>query len=169
MEHPDNKAIEPLLATLTNRQAVSDLIDAYATSLDRGVFDQAWASALFTEDISLRYPVGSHEGREGVIEFTREIMERWDRTQHLTTNHLVDLGEDRAEVSWNLLATHLHPADDPARAGLATFRVGGRFEGVAVRNPEGWLFSRLSLRIIWTDGSPATGVPASAVETNTSH
>ncbi|MFF1506875.1 nuclear transport factor 2 family protein [Streptomyces sp. NPDC058326] len=158
-----DKSWEAQLGALLDRTQLSALIDTYASGLDAGRFDEAWARSLFTEDVDLHYPVGSHRGHTGLLSFTREIMERWQRTQHLTTGHLITPHGDRAQLEWNLLAVHIHPDDDPARAGLEPFRIGGRFEADAVRTPAGWRFARMSLRIIWTSGSPATGVPASAV------
>ncbi|MFF9011379.1 nuclear transport factor 2 family protein [Streptomyces sp. NPDC014870] len=157
------KSAEARVGALVDRAELSALIDTYATGLDVGSFDEAWAQSLFTEDVDLHYPVGSHRGHAGLLSFTREIMDRWQRTQHLTAGHRITVQGDRAELDWNLLAVHVHPGDDPARAGLEPFRIGGRFEAEAIRTPQGWRFARMSLQIIWTSGSPATGVPASAV------
>ncbi|MGW1024584.1 hypothetical protein ACWD4J_12885 [Streptomyces sp. NPDC002577] len=36
----------------------------------------------------------------------------------------------------------------------ALFTVGGRFEADLRRTPDGWRFSRVAVRPIWTEGQP---------------
>ncbi|CAO0835082.1 hypothetical protein SMICM17S_10633 [Streptomyces microflavus] len=67
-----------------------------------------WAASLFTEDVELLFPVGSHQGLTGADGFLREIMERWDRTHHHGSLASVEPDGDLAAVSWSLIASHVH-------------------------------------------------------------
>lgn len=159
---PAALAADPDLAAevrrLSDRLAVTELVDRYLHSLDADQFDDEWARSMFTPDVVLTYPVGSHQGIDGVAEFTAQIMRRWAGTHHLGGNCLVDLDGDRAAVTWNLIAYHIHPGSPPPPASGHHFRLGGKFDGDVVRTPHGWRFQRLRLRITWTAGSAVTGI-----------
>lgn len=117
-----------------------------------------WAASLFTEDVELLFPVGSHQGLTGADGFLREIMERWGRTHHHGSLASVEPDGDLASVSWSLIASHVHFGSPLPPQPSAYFQIGGRFTGVARRTPDGWRFARLRLRIVWSTGSPPGGV-----------
>lgn len=138
---------------LSDRAALTDLADRYLRQLDVGVFDQEWARSVFTEDVELDFPPGSHRGVEGVDEFTRGFMRHWDRTHHNVSHHAVELdGGDEATVAWNVVAIHMHHGSPPPPASAAHFYLGGRFAAVARRTEAGWRLRRLTLEVVWTTG-----------------
>jgi hypothetical protein len=144
---------------LGDRIAISDLIDRYFLSLDQGRFDQEYARRVFSEDVELSFPPGDHTGLPGLAAYTAGFMGHWKRTHHHISRHLIALDGDRAEIGWNLFATHIHPDSPPPPASGHHFYLGGRFEGEAVRTPDGWRVRRLTLRVSWTTGD---GVPSIA-------
>ncbi|MBO7936744.1 nuclear transport factor 2 family protein [Streptomyces sp. S9] len=154
------------VARLTDIAALNNLIDRYLAGLDEGLtpegtgsgFDEAWAASLFTEDVDLLFPVGSHRGLPGADGFLREIMERWSRTHHHGSLASIEPDGDRAAVSWSLIASHVHFGSPEPPRPSAYFQIGGRFTGVARRTADGWRFARLRLRIVWSTGSPPGGV-----------
>ncbi|MFJ7062325.1 nuclear transport factor 2 family protein [Streptomyces microflavus] len=168
------------VARLSDIAALNHLIDRYLAGLDEGLassaststsgsgsglgsgpgsgFDAVWAASLFTEDVELLFPVGSHQGLTGADGFLREIMERWGRTHHHGSLASVEPDGDRAAVSWSLIASHVHFGSPLPPQPSAYFQIGGRFTGVARRTPDGWRFARLRLRIVWSTGSPPGGV-----------
>ena len=84
-------------------------------------------------------------------------MAPFQRTQHVTTNHLVDLDGDRASVRFNLIATHVHAEEVRQRLGEgpgAHFTVCDYYEGDTVRTGAGWRFRRQTLHVTWTEGTP---------------
>ncbi|NUR86589.1 MAG: nuclear transport factor 2 family protein [Nonomuraea sp.] len=147
------------LSRLRDHAEITELVSRYFFSLDAHEFDDAWAGSLFTQDAVLDFPVGSHRGLDGLADFTAGIMAPWTRTQHHATNHLITLGGDRADVVWNVLATHVHPAAQDEPPATEHFHIGGRFDGEAVRTPAGWRFGRLVLHVIWMTGRPAVRAP----------
>ncbi|MGI5292097.1 nuclear transport factor 2 family protein [Nonomuraea polychroma] len=147
------------LSRLRDQAEIIELISRYFFSLDSQAFDDAWANSLFTQEAVLTFPVGSHQGLAGLADFTVGFMSNWARTQHHATNHLITFDGDRANVTWNVLATHVHPAAEDAPPAAEHFHLGGRFDGEAVRTSVGWRFGRLALKVIWMTGRAAARVP----------
>lgn len=155
-------ALAAQVARLTDHTELRQLIDSYLAGLDEGDFGEAWTKSLFTEDIEMTFPVGSHRGMADVGAFTGEIMARWGRTHHHGSDGTVRLDGDRAELSWSLIASHVHHGSPAPPAPSEYFQLGGRFTGTARRTPDGWRFDRLRLRIVWTTGA----VPGSVTRIN---
>ncbi|MFI9613561.1 nuclear transport factor 2 family protein [Streptomyces sp. NPDC052023] len=76
-----------------------------------------------------------------------ESVERFARTQHTASGILIDIEGERAGVSWNAHMTHVH--DDET-----LFTVGGRFDAEVRYTPDGWRFTRMAVRPVWTQGRP---------------
>ncbi|MCH0562251.1 MULTISPECIES: nuclear transport factor 2 family protein [unclassified Streptomyces] len=157
-EAADRDALAAEVARLGDLAELKQLVDRYLASLDEGVFDRAWSGSLFTDGIEMTFPVGSHRGIAGVAAFTAEIMKRWGRTHHHGSDSSIDLDGDRAEVSWSLIASHVHHGSPLPPDASEYFQLGGRFTGIARRTPGGWRFERLQLRIVWTTGAVPKGV-----------
>jgi hypothetical protein len=160
-------ALRRQVAALTDRAAIGDLIDRFARDLDDFTlagrpFDTAWVRAYFTDDASVDYPVGAAQGAEAIAELIDgQGMAPFQRTHHVTTNYVLDLDADgdvdRADVRFNLIATHVHAEDVRPRRGDppgAHFTVGDYYEAEVVRTPAGWRFHRHVLHVTWTEGQP---------------
>ncbi|MFD8596069.1 nuclear transport factor 2 family protein [Kitasatospora sp. NPDC059646] len=159
-------ALERQVRALTDRAEITGLVDGYLLSLDGGRFDGEWARRHFTADVRFTSPVGSHEGVDGLAEHEQATLDKFERTQHVGANLLIDLDGDRAAVRWNAVMTHVHPAATQRFRGEEPgghFDVGGTFTGEAVRTPAGWRFRRLDVRAVWTTGrGPRTLTPEAA-------
>jgi SnoaL-like domain len=151
------------VAMLVDRAEISDLIDRFSRDLDDYTiegrpFDVTWVRSYFTDDASVDYPVGSATGAESISALIDgRGMAPFQRTQHVTTNYLVDLDGDRASVRFNLIATHVHADDVRQRLGEgpgAHFTVGDYYEGEIVRTTAGWRFRRQALHVTWSEGTP---------------
>jgi hypothetical protein len=137
-------------ADLADHADLRDLIDRYVTGVDERRFDDPWFRSIFTEDVALESPRGKVTGVSRLGAYARSLVEPWDRTLHHTSNHLIDVDGDRANLQATLYATHLHRPEDPG----APFHIGGRFTGEAMRTADGWRLRRLHLELIWTEGDP---------------
>jgi hypothetical protein len=155
---PDLDALAAEVRRLSDLAMLVRLVDRYHASLDQGTFDHAWAMSLFTDDVELTFPVGSHRGIAGVPAFTAEIMARWGRTHHHGSDVSIDLDGDRAAISWSLIASHVHFGSPLPPDATQYFQLGGRFTGLARRTPDGWRIDRLRLRIVWSTGAVPKGV-----------
>ncbi|KAB1141363.1 nuclear transport factor 2 family protein [Streptomyces luteolifulvus] len=164
-EAAELKALAAEIGRLSDLAALGKLVDRYLASLDEGAFHETWARSLFTEDIEMTFPVGSHRGIDGVDGFTGRIMARWGRTHHHGSDSSIDVDGDRADLSWSLIASHVHFASPLPPDPSEYFQLGGRFTGTARRTADGWRIDSLRLRIVWTTGSVPKGV--TRVDTNT--
>ncbi|MER7849115.1 nuclear transport factor 2 family protein [Kitasatospora sp. NPDC096077] len=152
--------LEERVRILVDRADITGLIDGYLMSLDTepfggGRFDDAWARRYFTPDVRITSPVGQHQGIDGLAASEQATMGKFERTQHVGANYMIDLDGDRAGVRWNAIMTHVHLAStQEARGGQpgGHFDVGGTFTGEAVRTPEGWRLRSLDVRAVWTTG-----------------
>ena len=136
---------------------VGGLLDRYLLSLDDGKLDEEWARSLFTADACVEFPIGRHEGIDGIAEYHRNDLAKFERTQHLNSPAVVTgLADGRASLQANVIATHTHPATGQAAAGEppALFTIGLLVTGEARRTPDGWRLGLLSFRMIWSAGSP---------------
>lgn len=144
---------------LADRAELGDLVNRYLLALDDGAFTDSLAASVFSADVALDFPPGSHRGLAGVVEFNRGFMGHWIRTHHHASNYAIELAGDAATIAWNVTAVHMHPGSPPPPQPGKLFHLGGRFDGTAVRTTAGWRLNRLALRVIWTDGP---GIPSIA-------
>lgn len=160
-----DESLHRQMRALLDRAAISDLIDRFNRDLDDYTlqgrsFDVDWVRSYFTESATVEYPVGQAAGATDIAELIDgRGMAPFQRTHHVTTNHIVDLDDDQAAVRFNLIATHVFADDVRERLGEgpgARFTVGDYYEGEVVRTEAGWRFSHQTLHVTWTDGTPPT-------------
>ncbi len=137
------------LQDLTDRAEITDLMDRYLRSLDERVFDEAWARAFHTEDVTAEMPIGTVHGREAVLAHTRRGMALFDRTVHLGAGFVIGIDGDRATVRGAQLSTHVL-----AGGSENPFVSGGRTLTELVRTVDGWRISASALHVAWTRGTP---------------
>jgi hypothetical protein len=148
-------ALRDQVRALTARAEITDLINRLARELDERVldpqrFDEQWAGSFFTEDARTSYPVGGFTGIAAIAEGIRAGMSKFVRTQHVHSNHIIDLGDDSATVRWDLLATHVLRESGEEHL----FSVGDYYDGEVVRTAAGWRFRQMTLHVTWTTGTP---------------
>lgn len=134
------------LQELADRADLTDLLARQGRWLDERRFDEA--ATIFTDDATAETQGGTSRGIEALIAQARRIHVRFDRTQHVVSNVLIDLDGDRATVRANLIATFIR---DAANAE-PTLTVGERYRFDAVRTPRGWRFSRVEVVPVWRSG-----------------
>ncbi|MCX4451484.1 nuclear transport factor 2 family protein [Streptomyces sp. NPDC087866] len=145
----DTEETQRQLRYLTDRAEIADLLDRYLRSLDVGVFDEEWARAFHTEDVTAEMPIGTVRGRHAVLDRVRQGMALFDRTVHLGTNTVIEVDGDRATARGAQLSTHVL-ADGSGNV----FVSAGHADNELVRTAEGWRISASSLRVVWTQGPP---------------
>ncbi|ACU37515.1 nuclear transport factor 2 family protein [Actinosynnema mirum] len=132
------------------------LVSRFFRAMDVREFPDGWAQDHFTDDATLSSPIGSAEGVTAVAAHVEESIRRFARTQHTSSDLLVDEAEGVA-VTWNALMTHVH-LDSTLRSRGADanplFQVGGHWRAELRRTPEGWRISALSHDALWTTGLP---------------
>jgi hypothetical protein len=142
----------------TEHLAITVLISRFFRTLTERRFEAEWNKAYFTDDVKAESPHGVAEGPDAVRQ-SREAVEAWAEIQYMNTDILIDFDEDdpdRATASWNALMTHIHPESSLKDRGEGVdplFTVGGVWDVDLRRTPDGWRFSRTSVRPIWMSGT----------------
>jgi hypothetical protein len=163
MTRSEMDTLQEQVRMLVDRAEISDLIDRFSRDLDDYTldgrpFDAVWVRSYFTDDARVEYPVGSATGAESIAALIDgRGMAPFQRTQHVTTNYVVDLDGDRASVRFNLIATHVHAEDVRQRLDEgpgAHFTVGDYYEGELARTNAGWRFRHQALHVTWSEGTP---------------
>jgi hypothetical protein len=152
--HPETDALHRQLGELTDRAAITTLLDRFVLGLDDpdpASRDEDWYRSLFTEDVRLDMPNGRHRGIVGLVEFQRGPAQLWHRTQHLATSCVTDLHGDTAVSTANVQATHV-----PHDTSGELFTGGARYHFDSERTAAGWRIGRLTVRVIWHTGQRET-------------
>ncbi|WP_406138863.1 nuclear transport factor 2 family protein [Streptomyces sp. NBC_01089] len=137
---------------------ITTLISAYFRTLDDREFAEGWARAYFTDDVRTVTPLGTSRGSE-IEQHTQEAIERYARTQHMSSDVLVrtDAASGRNTASWNALMRHVHHDSTLQARGAdaqPVFTVGGVFRAELRRTPDGWRIAHLNIAVTWTTGTP---------------
>jgi uncharacterized protein (TIGR02246 family) len=136
------------LSALLDSEAIRSLITRFGRCQD----ERRWAdyAALFTDDGVLELPFGTAAGRGPISAQVESDLGIYVATQHVSTNHDVELNGDTALARATFIATHVTAAD-----GTAFWRGGGvyRFE---LRRVDGtWLIARVTLTPVWLSATGA--------------
>jgi hypothetical protein len=137
------------LQQLADRNEITDLVYRLGAFLDDRRFDDM--RSLLVEDATVRTPGGTAEGREAVVAQADRNHHSDEPTQHLITNVLVDLENDRAEVRANLVVNFAAPAssDQSLPAPPRKYTLGEIYHFDVVRTPNGWRFSQIEATPTW--------------------
>jgi ketosteroid isomerase-like protein len=136
------------LQRLVDRAEISDLLLAFARALDTRDWD-AYADT-FAEDGEFRIFDQVRSGREELAAGPARDLTRFDRTQHFSTNHVIEVDGDRATAQSYLLAIHV---PDAAKLDVHA-DIGGAYRCDCVRTAGGWRFRRVTIEVWWTAGAP---------------
>jgi hypothetical protein len=139
------------LQQLDDRHAIADLIARLGLMLDEKRFEEA--GSILADDVTVRTPGGSAEGREAVAAQGRR--NHTVRTQHAISDVLIQLDGDRAEARANLIVTF---APDPGSSLVVNgqeqrdsyLTLGEVYRFGAVRTEHGWRLSRIETEPRWS-------------------
>ncbi|MFD2472736.1 nuclear transport factor 2 family protein [Amycolatopsis silviterrae] len=122
-----------------DRLDVADLFARLARMLDERRHDEI--DRVYHPDIAVHSPRGELRGLAEVTAFLAK--EPSELAQHVHGDILVDLDGDRATATANQLVYFYREGQPPHR------RSGLRVATAAVRTPEGWRFTEMSIRPVW--------------------
>jgi len=126
------------ITLIADRIEIADLFTRFARLLDEKRWEDA--DTVFTDDVAVHSPrSGEIRGIDKVVGFMRQAEVDGERTQHMTTDLLVDVNCDQATASANSLVYFYRDGQAPHRTS------GLRLACTAVRTPAGW-----RLRESWT-------------------
>jgi hypothetical protein len=141
-------------AELADLAELNQLAFRYAAAVDTGDVDGF--VALFHPEARMRvFAAGADEpftvqvGHDELAAIPTAMRERFIRTAHFMTNHLVDLDGDAASGSVLCAARHL-PVDAPGTELVIVLRYLDQYE----RRSGHWRFHDRELRFQWTNTHP---------------
>lgn len=134
---------------------IVELINRYFAAIDDKRLDLVLAESTFAPAAKMVRPNGAETvGPAAICEAQNESFARFRATQHVMTNHVVDLAGEHARVRANVIATHLWaPGQGDPVALESHFTAGGVITVEVVRFERGWRITRLENRVVWRTGS----------------
>jgi hypothetical protein len=84
-------------------------------------------------------------------------------THHVITGHVVDLDGDHATIHAHVRAEHWVP-EELARGGPNRWLVVGFYDNAAVRTPDGWRLSRVSLTATYQENAHLSSMALAAAQ-----
>src|SRR5215510_14342618 len=143
-------ADERSLSELRDRTAVSDVILAFARSLDMKDWEgcrRCFLDEIETDSSDLR---GERPSRTSAADFVakrRAALEHL-KTLHLSTNHLVTVEGDRATCVSAAVIHRLRPGDGER------FDTYASYAHTLVRTAAGWRIAKVKQTVHWNTGNP---------------
>jgi SnoaL-like domain len=116
----------------SERQAIIDVLNAYATCLDT----RAWSGLndVFHPDAVGIY-AATLTGRAAVIESIRSFLDGCGPSQHLLGNYQISINGDNAESSTKARVLHVGAGE---RADLTPYEAIGTYHDRHLRTADGW-------------------------------
>lgn len=106
---------------------------------------------MFSPDATAELLGRESVGRVAIVDRIRSSLAPFVATQHIVSNHHVNVAGDSATCRCYLQAQHVRKDTD----GGETFTIGGYYEDELTRTADGWRIVRRTLVATWTEGNPA--------------
>ncbi|MGW6336580.1 nuclear transport factor 2 family protein [Nocardia rhamnosiphila] len=126
---------------ITDRIEITDLFTRFARLLDQRRWDDA--GTVFADDVEFHSPRIHLRGIDKVVDLMRQGEVEGERTQHTTTDLLIEADGHRAAVSSNSVVYYFRDGQPPHRTG------GLRQVCTVIRTPEGWRISETRIMPAW--------------------
>ena len=120
------------VAQFIERTAISDLLIDFARRLDTK--DWSGYANNFTEDGVLELPWGRVVGRANIAAKVSSDLSRLARTQHYSTNHVIEIDGGVARSRSYVLSIHMRDSSDPA----SHTDIGSWHDCEYRKTPDGW-------------------------------
>ena len=140
------------LDQLLHRTAITDVVNRYATGLDRR--DWPLLRSIFADEIDMEYSsVGIKPGRYFADKWVRNsevLFAGFGATQHTLTNHTIEIDGDKAHCVVYMRAEHfiedVAPADN-------RWTIGGYYTVDLTRVSQTWRIHTMGLYMTWQTGN----------------
>ncbi len=137
---------------LLDRADIMDTIHKYATGID--LHDWATYRSIFADEVEFDF--SSFEGQpptmmkaDDWVAQVRSVLAGFDATQHVLTNHVIDIDGDRASTTVYMQAEHFLANNQ----GDNSIALGGYYNHVLSRTPSGWKITKCKLTVTWNRGN----------------
>ncbi len=136
---------------LLDRAEISDVFHRYALGVD--MRDWEMFRGCFTDDVEADFtsiwPGLVVKGADEWVERAENLIEGFDATQHIITNHTHDIRGDTAKSTSYLHAQHV------VRTPMGNDEnvLAGYYQYEMVRTDQGWKIQKYSLTVTWATGN----------------
>ena len=138
------------LARAGDERAIVDLTIRYCSAIDGRRFEEL--RDVFLHDAVADYGrVGTCEGVDAIMATCARALGPLDASQHLVTNHQVQVDSAQASARCSFQAQHVRHGLE----GGPNLVVAGTYTDELVRTDAGWRIRHRTLTVVWTDGNPA--------------
>lgn len=136
--------------TLEDHKSIVDATIRYCWAIDTRAYSEL--DEVFTEDVICDYSGGTRllTGIGAVTDLVAEVLDRLDHSQHMVSNHQIEVGDDGPRSRCYFHAQHVR---NQAKDG-ANYIVAGIYTDLWRRTPKGWRSYNRTLKVLWTEGNP---------------
>ena len=131
----------------SDRDELVELMSRYATMPDTNNWVEL-PKLVFTEEFVADFSAFGTPAvtvtREAWGQQSSKVFAGWTATHHSITNHLITIDGDRATIRAHVHVEHFAP-DEIAAGGANSWLVTGFYDNIAIRTPEGWRLSAVTL------------------------
>ena len=133
------------------REKIVELICRFGVAIDQRNWNKF--RALFANSVEFDYSsigdVSSVLNPDEIVENARGIFEGFEATQHVITNHQIEVEGDTANCLAYIRAMHILPNDK----GEPWFEIGGYYSGKLVRVESDWKIKCWRFSVYWSRGN----------------
>lgn len=140
------------LALLQDRADITDLINRYATGIDRR--DWALYRSIFADELEMDF--SSYSGQPGAkmtgdewVAGVQLLLPGFDATQHLFSNFVIEADGDDATATVYMQAEHFIANS----LGDNSHTLGGYYVHKLKRSAQGWKIHATTLNVTWSRGN----------------
>lgn len=140
--------MEKNIQTLLDRMEIIETQTRYATGVD--MRDRDLYRSCFTDEIELDMSemgmgAPARMPADVWVEQVMNVVSAFQSTQHIITNHAIQIDGDQASCTAYVQAQHYNPEH--------LYTVGGYYSNTLVRTPVGWKIAKLKLTPLWTQNT----------------
>jgi len=143
-----------MTCSCSNRQAIIDVLDRYATCLDTR--DWLGLDEVFSPDAKAQYGLRL-EGRPSIVSSIRGFLGGCGPSQHLLGNYEIRIEGDHAEAVTKVRVIHVGAGE---RATLAPYEAIGVYRDELARTTDGWRITHRTFDVHITLGDIEVLQPA---------
>lgn len=140
-----------LLTQLINRATIIEVVNRFGMTIDLRDWDNF--RKLFTNSVEFDYSsIGETAGTlhpDDIVDTARKDLSGFQATQHLITNHQVELFDNAATCHAHVRAQHFLPNEQ----GDPLFEMGGYYTAELVRTESDWQIKRWKFSVLWSCGN----------------
>ena len=137
------------LQLLLDRMEIIDTINRYATSVDTrdwDLFFTCYADKINVDMVSVGFEKPMDMTAGEFMEIIQTAVSPFESTQHIISNHVININGDNATLGCYLQAQHFRQDD----TGLFALLIGGYYAHSLIRTPAVWRINKYKVVKTWS-------------------